>query len=205
MNYTGVSVFPTDSDGSQFWALVNWCHDRGAQDFSLFIAGFNGYSLAAQAKDKVHALLARFELGVEKRICPDAYSWDEVETTVWSLSSDSLKVLRDTDIEVPKGYRKRALSPDAAAIADSVAPSPQPQAGFGIYVGIPETVSEPTMDPESYEMYLCIYKDGLPMLAVITEQYSELLFVLTDDDLVAFEQLRIEANCDFMPHYDVLP
>ena len=47
MSYTGVSVFPTDSDGTQFWTIVNWCLDRGAADFSVSTIGLNGYALGA--------------------------------------------------------------------------------------------------------------------------------------------------------------
>ena len=200
MNLTGFTVYPSDGDddGILFWTAVNWCMGRGASDFS--VSGANGFEPGIAAEVALHARLAPFAISVQRRRYSDGFDFVEGDIPIWSLNSASLQVLRDSDIEIPIGLlRAQAESQDV--IPQRAASESQSVNGGEVRIAVPSKRNGPPIVYWKYEMFLCIYKGGIPMLGVFSEQFNELFLVITDDDLVHFERLGLDASYDRIPNF----
>lgn len=83
-----------DYTPEQSWALLEWCRQHGADEFTLKLLGLQGHG--TPYTDQVEADLGAFRLPAAPRRHLNVYEGeDEVRPThLWAITSDSVQVFR---------------------------------------------------------------------------------------------------------------
>ena len=178
----GLLVNTFDLTPERFWRLVTWCQARGANEFYVTAWGFDPERVEALGDD-LRARLGSFAKDATRRIVPSHAMWEcEEQATLWNLNADSIDALREVGIDRHFEHQPSTSSVSFEDAVDALAQIAAPH-------------------------HLCLYRRGIPMLAMGEEQGPELTLIVDRADLEDLEAHSIGVEYEVLQDYfpDLFP
>lgn len=154
----------------------------GASEFYVTVIGYNEPEKVRRRYDALQQALLEFKLPSEKRWVPSLCLWETEDVVdLWVLSPASIERLKETGIGKLFSSGQQLMNE-----AETSSQFPLQQEEIGVH-------------------YLCLYRQGKPILAIFEEEFPELSLVLKRDEVTLFRTqnfgVDFEVIEDYYPDY----